>query len=155
MSAFWTGGANLRVPKLPAYEALLRQPDVTSDAPYYGMDWVRDVAGRIKANLPLVETPTCRKSPFAVVRMARGGKTRALYELARELRGRGVKTVLISFNDASVFLDSEKGSLEDALWRRVSFELCDRSIPFHECAAAEGVREWIEACPRGFSIAGG
>ena len=84
---------------------------------------IQDIAEEIVVDLPRPSGDSQRKSPFALVSMSRGGKTRALLELTRALRERGgIPTIYISFNDVTEFSTHEE-DLVIALIRRMTFAL--------------------------------
>jgi len=79
-----------------------------------------------------------RKSPFALVSMSRGGKTRALLELTRALRERGIPTIYITFNDETPFAPDEE-DLVMALIRRMTFALRSGSECCIRCYTRSGL----------------
>jgi hypothetical protein len=62
-----------------------------------------------------------RVPPMALVRCSRGGKTRALEELARILKLRNIPVVMISLNDYSSLKEWEKADGVGAVCRRIAF----------------------------------
>jgi hypothetical protein len=62
-----------------------------------------------------------RVPPMALVRCSRGGKTRALEELARMLKAQNIPVVMISLNDYSSLKEWEKADSVGAVCRRIAF----------------------------------
>ena len=65
-----------------------------------------------------------RVPPMALVRCSRGGKTRALEELARALQARHTPVVMISLNDYSSLKEWEEADSVGAICRRIAFAGC-------------------------------
>ena len=111
---------------------------------FSGAEWRRDTTSALLKALPEpAQTDTVRKRPMAVVRMARGGKTRALKELANSLREADVVAIYISFNDTTPFVAGEQ--LKEAVLRRISFALSGDVVPWKDCGAAD-VDTWLSRC---------
>ena len=85
--------------------------------------WLTSVTKSVLEGLDQVETPTSRVSPMALVRCSRGGKTRALEELAHSLRKErpGLVVIFVSFNNYSRIRDWEYADPVAALCRRIAF----------------------------------
>ncbi len=68
---------------------------------------------------------------MALVRCSRGGKTRALEEIAHSLRRKRpeISVVFVSFNDDSVIKDWEHADPVAALCRRIAFAALDIAVP--------------------------
>jgi hypothetical protein len=100
-------------------------PVIGNDEPEFCAEegWLTSVTESILEGLDQVETPTSRVSPMALVRCSRGGKTRALEELAHSLRkGQpGLSVVFVSFNNYSVIKEWEHADPVSALCRRIAF----------------------------------
>jgi len=63
--------------------------------------------------------------PLALIRCSRGGKTRALKEMAKALKhrlGPQASVIYISLNDYSSLGESEQNNAVRALCRRIAFE---------------------------------
>ncbi len=100
---------------------------------------------------------TDQVAPFAFIRFSRGGKTRALYELAKSLRHASpdVAVVYVSFNDYSGVRDWERENPVCALCCRIAFaalfsaesaaepnkDLYDRFA--NTSVTADDVRNWL------------
>ena len=116
------------VPELIPFDDLIQLPVMQLklfDHSFYrliGEYDIQDIAEEIVVDLPRPSGDSQRKSPFALVSMSRGGKTRALLELTRALRERGIPTIYISFNDVTEFSTHEE-DLVIALIRRMTFAL--------------------------------
>ena len=117
------------VPELIPFDDLIQLPVMQLklfDHSFYrliGESDIQKIAKDIVVDLPLPSDEDHRKSPFALVSMSRGGKTRALLELTRALRERGgIPTIYISFNDVTEFSTHEE-DLVIALIRRMTFAL--------------------------------
>ena len=85
-----------------------------------------------------------RKKACAIVRMSRGGKTRALVELTNKLREGGVAALFVTFNGDTSLLVPEP-DLVRAFFRRLSFEIAGRRVPWGECGVAD-VQKWLTDC---------
>lgn len=86
--------------------------------------WLEEKVTQIMEESKISEIPTTfkrRKRPFCV---ARGGKTRALKELAHELRARGVPVIFVTFNSWSTLgnSSSEQDDPLQALLIRMAFK---------------------------------
>ena len=118
------------VPTLTPFNQLIQLPVVQltsichSHHRLIGKSDIQKIAKEIVDDLPLPSDggPNRRKSPFALVSMPRGGKTRALLELTRDLRERQIPTIYITFNDVTDFSTKEV-DLDVALIRRITFAL--------------------------------
>jgi len=117
------------VPTLTPFNQLIQLPVVQLTSLGHSRYWligksaIQKIAKDIVDDLPLPSDEGHRKSPFALVSMPRGGKTRALLELTRDLRKRvGIPTIYISFNDVTEFSTHEE-DLVIALIRRMTFAL--------------------------------
>ncbi len=72
---------------------------------FIGERWLDETVDQVVAQLPRPDKESdtsARKPPMGIVRMARGGKTRALQELTDALRARGKVAIFISFNDDTI-----------------------------------------------------
>ena len=99
-----------------------------------------------------------RKPPTALVRCSRGGKTRALKELAYWLQQKWPKATIlfVSFNDFSGLSDEEQLDPVGALCRRIAFA-ADSSLDGGVSAAfekmrefavsPEAIRDWLQQTP--------
>ena len=100
-------------------------PVIGNDEPEFCAEegWLTSVTKSVLEGLDQVETPTRRVAPMALVRCSRGGKTRALEELAHSLRkGQpGLSVVFVSFNNYSVIKEWEHADPVSALCRRIAF----------------------------------
>jgi hypothetical protein len=115
--------------------------------------WLDSKVEDIIMNSTAVDTEQDRKPPFAVIRATRGGKTRALLELTRALRARGVAAVYISFNgDTSFDADREGNDLLLAFEWRITHALRrDQGLGIAQCGAERGIiQRWFVP---GFSAA--
>jgi hypothetical protein len=92
-------------------------------------DWMESVETEIEAQLESSDDPTGseRIPPMAVVLCSRGGKTRALYEIANKMHERRpsrrdpVAVIYVSFNDFSSLLPEEQHDPLQALCQRIAF----------------------------------
>ena len=122
-----------RSPKLDPFDlSMLCKPleiksvEILHDDPQWcaSETWLPDRCAEIIAQAQTTESESNRKAPMALVRCSRGGKTRALYELNRELRERhpDVAVIYISLNG---FSSLEPWELRDdpvqAFCRRIAF----------------------------------
>jgi hypothetical protein len=86
--------------------------------------WLDDICNKVKVQFDLEDSENPRVSPVALVRCSRGGKTRALHELASALsrKNDAGAIIYVSFNGQTNLLPWEK--LEpplEALCRRILF----------------------------------
>ena len=84
--------------------------------------WLEDTIKTIMEGFHDEDTSQRRVSPMALVRCSRGGKTRALREIARCLKDKGVPVILVSFNDYSELLEEEMQDPWGAMCLRIAFE---------------------------------
>ena len=117
------------VPELTPFNQLIQLPVMQLklfDHSFFrliGKADIQNIAEEIADDLPRPSGDRQRKSPFALVSMSRGGKTRALLELTKALRERKrIPTIYITFNDETPFSTKEE-DLEMALIRRMTFAL--------------------------------
>jgi hypothetical protein len=104
-----------------------------------------------------METDANRVVPLALVRCSRGGKTRALKELAHSLRKQDSKLVVIfiSFNDYSAIQEWEHGDPVSALCRRIAFAALNIRRPnkddydafAHTLVTGHDIRTWLGDSP--------
>lgn len=113
--------------------------------------WLNDAIEEISSQYSQKDTPTDRVSPIAFVRCSRGGKTRALTEMAPLLKKRlGAAVIFVSFNDYSTIATWEKADPIAALCRRIAFEArCDRTAQFNNTfynanVTADHIKEWLK-----------
>ena len=100
-----------------------------------------------------------RVPPMALVRCSRGGKTRALLEVARMLKSRNIPVVMISLNDYSSLKEWEKVDGVGAVCRRIAFAASldrdfGRSLEQYEHfsrqnwnVTAQQVEDWLGSHP--------
>jgi len=116
--------------------------------PIIGQTWLNEKVAQIKARAAEIEQ---RKPPMAIVSVSRGGKTRALLELTKELRSQGIVAIYVSFNDYTQFLPSWTNRsihyLRNELLRRITYELQiqQQQLQFHKCGWDERLSEVIES----------
>lgn len=99
--------------------------------------WVNNRTTEIQAELLRSdgEGGLYRKPPMALVRCSRGGKTRALVELALSLKENDpeITAFRVSFNDATFLMQSEQSDPVGALCRRIAFAARkDKNISFDD-----------------------
>ncbi len=82
-------------------------------------DWLDDCLGWIQVGLARDDTDVLRVPPLAVVRCSRGGKTRALTEIAHALSNEDIATIFVSFNGLTSF-ESDEEPIK-GLCRRIAF----------------------------------
>ena len=85
--------------------------------------WLDDAVDTIIKMHARKDTSTSRVPPMALTRCSRGGKTRALQEIARLLKRKlpNAAVILISFNDNSSIQVEEQSDPMGALCRRIAF----------------------------------
>ena len=96
-------------------------PPIGPDEPatFLGTPWVQEQGNRV---VELMDEDTT-VSPIAFVRFSRGGKTRALKEVGRWLKNRGIPCLYISFMGETTYI-SEETDPTKALTRRIARALC-------------------------------
>jgi hypothetical protein len=114
--------------------------------------WLDALRRKVREEFNRQETENPRVSPVALVRCSRGGKTRALHELAMALRKENDTDAIIyvSFNGLTSLSAWEYGQPLEALCRRILFaalgnEDTRRFRIFNESTAAEksDVTDWL------------
>jgi hypothetical protein len=106
----------------PALEIV--PPAIAVDEPaFIGRKWLNATVDTLIKNLKLNDTGMTRVAPTALIRCSRGGKTRALTEVALRLKATvdPVAVLFVSFNDFSSIEDWEQGDPVAALCRRIAF----------------------------------
>jgi hypothetical protein len=97
-------------------------PLVLEDEPeFVWKEWLDATLEDIKAGLEAGDVETRRVKPMALVRCSRGGKTRALKEIARVLHKNNLLAIFVSFNDYSPLRNWEQLDPVGALCRRIAF----------------------------------
>ncbi len=105
----------------------VRLPTVGKGAPAFCAEvgWLERITSVVEKGLASADSvdDTDRVAPLALIRCSRGGKTRALYELAKSLRHASpdVAVVYVSFNDYSGVRDWERENPVCALCCRIAF----------------------------------
>jgi hypothetical protein len=130
-------------------------PAVEATAPeFLYPDWLKDSVAEVLCHYQNADEGISRVPPMAFVRCSRGGKTRAMKEMASILRKRTEACVLfVSFNDFSCILDWEQDDPVGALCRRIAFAARKtRSLKYEAFAKAEvtsdQIVEWLGDTPR-------
>lgn len=100
--------------RIPLIDESVEPPFVCND------DWWECIAG-IEAQLESEDDGRSQVPPMALVRCSRGGKTRALREIARKVRSRGYAVLFVSFNDKTSMKFCEQEDPLQALLRRIAF----------------------------------
>jgi hypothetical protein len=106
----------------PALEIV--PPAIAVDEPaFIGRKWLNTTVDTLIENMKLKDTDMTRVAPAALIRCSRGGKTRALKEVALRLKAtvNQVAVLLVSFNGFSSIKDWEQGDPVAALCRRIAF----------------------------------
>jgi hypothetical protein len=117
-------------------------------------DWLEDSVAKVLCHYQNADDGSSRVPPMAFVRCSRGGKTRAMNEMASILRKRTEACVLfVSFNDFSSIASWEQRDPVGALCRRIAFAARkDRSLEYEAFAKAEvtsdQIIEWLGDTPR-------
>jgi len=116
-------------------------------------DWLKDAAKTVLEQADLEETNNPRVSPVALVRCSRGGKTRSMVELAKEVRKQDSSygIVYMTFNTNTPLMETPVQDPMAELCVRIAFAAFkDRSEPsgkreFLEFSRAEKASpEWVE-----------
>ena len=86
-------------------------------------NWLENIGNEILTNLATLETAQTRVRPMALVRCARGGKTRALREIANWLKKKDEKlaVIFVSLNSFSHLRIGEEQNPKLALCRRIAY----------------------------------
>ncbi len=133
---------------------------VNASAPPFTSEpqWLEDTE-RVVLQHYTAEDGEERVPPMALVRCSRGGKTRALQELARMLKSRNIPVVMISLNDYSSLKEWEEADGVGAVCRRIAFAASldrdfGRSLEQYEHfskqkwnVTAQQVEEWLSDHP--------
>ena len=119
-------------------------------------DWLNEALEIIRKNCAKVDTDRERVPPLGLIRCSRGGKTRALKEIAQAVKTnmRDTAAIFVSFNDFSSMQDDEKSDLVTALCRRIAFAALkitpsDRSSGFNAFRETtsidkKSIIEWLD-----------
>lgn len=119
-------------------------------------NWLSDLVEEVKVQMQVLDSKHKRTRPVALTRCSRGGKTRALEELARALRHEGIPVLLITFNDYSTL---SKGSDEQdnplsALLIRIAFVAMNErpysgftAFRNSYVASVEEIQKWLGKSP--------
>ena len=105
------------------FSPLQEEPPIQTEPKFVcNVDWQLEVKSDIENYLALTDNQDDRVPPMALVRCSRGGKTRALLEIAKmmhqEERDGKISTLYVSFNDISTLLPKEqKNPLRALCWR--------------------------------------
>jgi hypothetical protein len=91
--------------------------------PFLTQDWLKKTVEKAVVQYLAQDTNARRVRPMALVRCSRGGKTRALYEIAGAWKERfpNCAVIFVSFNDTSSIHDWEQSKPLEALLRRIAF----------------------------------
>ena len=115
-------------------------------------NWLSNTAQQVLAQADLEETNDPRVSPIALIRCSRGGKTRAMTELAQEVRRQDPSygIVYISFNTDTSLLEKPASDPTGELCVRIAFtalkerkENGDKAGFLKFCKGARVEKEWI------------
>jgi hypothetical protein len=100
----------------------VKTPPVDATDPPFTSEpgWLKETE-RIVLEHYVAEDGKERVPPMALVRCSRGGKTRALEELARMLKSRHIPVVMISLNDYSSLKEWERADGIGAVCSRIAF----------------------------------
>jgi hypothetical protein len=108
-------------------------PVIGADEPEFCAEegWLDSVIESVCKGMEQAETVHTRVCPMALVRCSRGGKTRALEEMAQILRRKrpDVAVVFVSFNNYSVIREWEHADPVAALCRRIAFAALNITEP--------------------------
>lgn len=87
------------------------------------VNWLEERVAIVRRRYEAKDTDMSRVAPMALVRCSRGGKTRALQEIARKLKADLPETavVYVTFNDSSNLQQWEQDDPLGALCRRIAF----------------------------------
>jgi hypothetical protein len=119
--------------------------------PFITQQWIDDTGGHI---LGLCDSNTDRKPPMALVRCSRGGKTRALKELAKWLREKrkDLSIIFVSANDTTDLRDDEQSDPVGAICRRIAFAALKDPVKDFDSfrntlVTQEQIQKWIGDTP--------
>ena len=98
-------------------------PPVNAAAPPFTSEpgWLEETKRLVLKYYEAEDSNALRVPPMALVRCSRGGKTRALEELAHILKLQNIPVVMISLNDYSSLKEWEKADGVGAVCRRIAF----------------------------------
>ena len=93
------------------------------DPPFISAVWLKENVDNIRTNFAQADTDRFRIPPMGYIRCSHGGKTRALMEIALELKREipEAATIYITFNGDSSVEDWEQQDPAGALCRRIAF----------------------------------
>ena len=100
-------------------------PEIGPDEPtqFLTQDWLDEAMAIVRENFAKEDSSGERVPPLGLIRCSRGGKTRALKEIAKAVRKSMTDTaaIFVSFNDFTSMEDFEKSDLVTALCHRIAF----------------------------------
>jgi hypothetical protein len=104
---------------------LVSPPALDNDDPveFLTQDWLNDTMTMVQKYCDNKDTYRQRVPPLGLIRCSRGGKTRALIEIAKRIKETTTDTacIFVSFNHNSRIKDYEKKDLVTALCKRIAF----------------------------------
>ena len=99
----------------------IQPPPIPNNPPFTAPEgWLATTCELIKTHYKADDTMEARIPPMALVRCSRGGKTRALYEIAHTLTTSNIAALYISFNDFSEVTESDKKDPVGAVCKRIA-----------------------------------
>jgi hypothetical protein len=141
--------AVLDVNDLLSVEDVVEPQVAASNPPFLTKGWIKKRVNEIYAEFVRKDHPAglYRKPPMAVVRCSRGGKSRALIELALRIKSRcDITAFRICFNDLTALTDVEQDDLIGAVCRRIAFAARkDTNITFAQFLKFSVTEKLIEA----------
>jgi hypothetical protein len=125
------------------------------EPPFVTSEWLHAIVDIVKERCKASDSASLLVPPMALVRCSRGGKTRALQEIARQLKADlpGSSVVYVTFNDSSSLQSWEQDDPLGALCRRIAFaslrerdyEKSDRQYEAFASArvSADEIGDWL------------
>jgi len=92
-----------------------------------GQPWLESTCAEIIPLIAKRDTPG-RVSPAALIGCSRSGKTRALVELGKKLRGEDKNVIFVSFNEKTSFVDGESSSRLESLLARIAYAIAKDEV---------------------------
>jgi hypothetical protein len=135
------------------------QNKLVDPPPFVNASWLVDTMELVKGEWRRSESDDYRKRPMALVRCSRGGKTRALKEIAHRLHRDlpGTAVIFVSFNGNTGISEWEQADPLAALCRRIAFAARQRPDPTKEMdqfeafkfavASSDQIKQWLGDTP--------
>jgi hypothetical protein len=116
---------------LPSLLEWNARAELAAPPPFLPARWLVETVELVRREWRRTDSGQQRKRPMALVRCSRGGKTRALKEMAHQLHRKlpGTVIIFVSFNDLTPVQLWEQADPLGALCRRIAFAARQRPDP--------------------------